>query len=164
MNKEQLNLTIEELEELCGLYLDCKLTVLQEKELEYILSCSTPDSPTISEVRGLMQIQLLPEPRRTVRKSPFRNWKVFSGIAASIAVIICAAVYVASPGNSSLPESDSNVYITAYSHGVRLEGAEAVQATNSAMSKAEALMNMAASTEQEFMLRAEDIINRSLNN
>lgn len=164
MKTDDLNLTVEELDELCRLYMDCQLSVLEEKELEYILSRTTLISESISEVKSLTNIQLMPRPHKTIRKTRFRAWKYISSIAASVAVILSVALYSTSSRNTSLSDVDSNVYIAAYSHGKRLSGNEAVEATNLAMTKADSLMNFAASTEREYMLRANEIINGTLNN
>ncbi len=43
MKTDEMNLTVEELEELCRLYMDCKLSVMEEKELEYVLSQTHSD-------------------------------------------------------------------------------------------------------------------------
>ena len=49
--------TIEEAERLCQLYTDCQLSVLEETELEFVLSQAELDSPMIQDTRKLMGIQ-----------------------------------------------------------------------------------------------------------
>ena len=49
-------MTVEEAEQLCRLYMDCQLSVLEETELEYVLMKSELDSPLINETRTLMGI------------------------------------------------------------------------------------------------------------
>lgn len=164
MKTDVWNLTVEELDELCRLYMDCKLSVLEEKELEYILSRTEFTSPSIAEVKSLMNIQLLPRSYNATRKTKFWNWTYASGIAASFTVILSVALYFTTPRNSNMSDNNSNVYIAAYSHGERLNGNKAVIATNLAMAKADSLMNFASLAEREYMLRANDIINETLNN
>ena len=50
------NLTLAELEMLAQAYLDCKLSRLQEKELEYVLMSCGLSSPLIDEVRECMAL------------------------------------------------------------------------------------------------------------
>lgn len=164
MKTDKLNMTAEELDELCRLYMECKLSVLEEKELEYLLSRTDITSPHIAEVRSLIGVQLLPTPLQAARKTIFSYWKHISGVAASVAVMLSVALYFASPWDSNLYDGDSVSYIAAYNHGTRLDGNDAVTATNLAMAKADSLMNYASLTEREYLLRANDIINETFNN
>lgn len=160
MKTDELKLTIDELDKLCRLYMDCKMSVLEEKELEYILSQTALTSSSIEKVRGLMKIPVR-EPQYVVpRKTKFRNWRYISGIAAGLALMFSVGYYF----SSNLSQSDSSVYIAAYSHGDRLSDKEAISATHTAMAKADSLMNLASLTERENMLKANDIINETLIN
>ncbi len=117
MKTDKLTLTIEELDQLCRLYMDCKLSVLEEKELEYIL-CTTPlTSASIAEVKALMNIQVHPASDNGIRRKRFLNWKYVTGIAASIAVILTVTLHFTATRTSSLHDSNSNMYIAAYSSG-----------------------------------------------
>ena len=49
-------ISIEEAERLCQLYMDCQLSVLEETELEFVLSQAEIDSLVIRETRELMGI------------------------------------------------------------------------------------------------------------
>lgn len=161
MKTDELYMTIEELDELCRLYMDCNLSVLEEKELEYILSQTTLTSPAIEEVRSLMRITAFNQRHVSPRKFNFRIWKYVSGIAASLAVVFSVGCYLFSPQSSGLTHTDSSVYITAYSHGERLSDKAAITATNSAMEKADSLINLALLTEREYIHKANDIINET---
>ncbi len=164
MKADELYMTIEELDELCRLYMDCNLSVLEEKELEYILSQTTLTSPSIKQVRSLMRIPAFNHQYVSPRKDKFRLWKYISGIAASLAVIFSAGYYLFSSKSPDLSYSDSSVYITAYNRGEKLSDKAAVAATNIAMEKADSLMNLALLTEREYMLKANDIINETNSN
>lgn len=50
------DLTIEEIEALCRLYNECRLSVLEETELEYVLHCTTLSTDLINETKSLMGI------------------------------------------------------------------------------------------------------------
>lgn len=164
MKIDEMNLTVDELDALCCLYMDCKLSVLEEKELEYILTHSSLTSELITEVRSLMSIQLIPQAHKQIQKTKFWNLKYVSGIAASIAILLSVALYYTSPRSANLSDNDSNVYIVAYSYGERLSDKEAISATNHAIAKADSLMNLASLIERDYMLRANNIINETINN
>lgn len=51
-------LSIEETEQLCRLYMECRLTLLEEAELQYVLGLLPYSTPIIEEVRTLMNISL----------------------------------------------------------------------------------------------------------
>ncbi|MCM1518356.1 MAG: hypothetical protein NC117_06930 [Pseudoflavonifractor sp.] len=164
MKTDELNLTIEELDELCRLYMDCKLSVLEEKELEYILTHTSMTSEQIAEVRVLMSIPSLPQTHEPIHKTKFWNWRYVSGIAASVAILLSVALHYTFSHSAKPSDVNSDVYVVAYSHGARLSDKEAASANNLAMAKADSLMNLASLTEREYMLKANDIINETLNN
>lgn len=51
-------ISIEETEQLCRLYMECRLTLLEEAELQYVLGLLPYSTPIIEEVRTLMNISL----------------------------------------------------------------------------------------------------------
>lgn len=165
MKTDELDLTVDELEELCRLYEDCKLSVLEEKELEYVLSQTSTTSPLIDDVRSLMGIRELSIPLskpRIVKRN--WNWRLFSGIAASIAILVSVVFYIVSPQENIPNHNGSTVYVAAYSHGQRLNGSDAITSTDIAMAKADSLMNLAALAEHDCMIKANDIISQTFNN
>ncbi len=166
MKPQDFELTIEELDKLCMLYMECKLSVLEEKELEYILTRTAMTSPAIGEVRALMNIpvsrQAAPAPEAPRKR--FAAWRYISGLAASIAVIIAVALYFTLPQSSGFSSDDSAAFVTAYARGERLSDKEAVLATNIAMAKADSLMNYAALMQREQAIKANEIISITLNN
>ena len=90
MKQDTRHITIEEAEQLCRLYMDCQLSVLEETELEYVLMQSELDSPLLRETRALMGIS------RSVylqakKKSLFVTWGWRA--AACVAILIgCVAL------------------------------------------------------------------------
>ena len=90
MKQETRHMTVEEAEQLCRLYMDCQLSVLEETELEYVLMRSELDSPLLRETRALMGIS------RSVylqakKKSLFVIWGWRA--AACVAILIgCVAL------------------------------------------------------------------------
>jgi len=165
MKTDEMNLTVDELEELCRLYMDCKLSVMEEKELEYVLSEIPLTSPSIDEVRSLMDVQVIPiRSSKPVRAKFNWNWRLYSGIAASIAIILSVAICFVSPQKNIIGHSGSTVYIVAYSHGQRLNDRDAIATTDFAMAKADSLMRFATLTECDYIRRANDIITETINN
>ncbi len=162
MKTDEQNLTIEELDELCRLYMDCELSVLEEKELEYILSTTSLTSDTIADVRALMNVQVKTTPEKAIRKKGRWRRNPFIGVAASIAVILFGTLFFAKDRILNPVQSDPNALITAYSCGKRLNANEAAEATNLAMAKADSLMQYASLTENENMIRANAILRETI--
>lgn len=169
-------LSVAELEELCRLYLDCKLSVLEEKELEYLLLHTSLTSPAIEDVRALMGVQTLTattamtamttEAAKTEKAVKSRRkrsaiWRFTTGIAASVTVLFALALCFMAPLKSDRHGTGRDVYITAYCHGEKLSGDEAVKSTDIAMAKADSLMNYAALMERDNLHRAENIISQT---
>lgn len=124
MKEQDDKLTLQEVEQLCSLYMDCSLSVLEETELRYLLSQIDYHSPSIDEVRRVMNVDTYISAKQSVKdvartKRPFRIRKTYIGIAASIAVVIGLAITfwkISTPVGST--ESDS--YYIAYVEGQRL--------------------------------------------
>lgn len=169
MNEQDDILTRQETEQLCRFYMDCRLTVLEEKVLQYVLGKLPYSSPCIDEVRMLMGISIQAPVEKPVKKrSGWFNSRIAVSIAASVA-ILCAtgiALFNNEHGTSGKHPSNNNdpVYIAAYCHGLRLNGSEAITATNMAMAKADSLMKYASLKERDYMLKANDIISVTINN
>ena len=90
MKQNAKHITIEEAEQLCRLYMDCQLSVLEETELEYLLMQSELDSPLLSETRSLMGISCSVN-LQTKKKRLFVAWGWWA--AACVAVLIgCVAL------------------------------------------------------------------------
>lgn len=115
MNEQDNRLTLQETEQLCEFFMDCKLSVLQENELRYVLSQIDYHSPLIDDVRKLMGIELsafdksVPGSQRINKRWRTKKIAYFS-IAASIAIIVCLGVgflhhttpdFTSTPGHTS---------------------------------------------------------------
>lgn len=87
-------LTLQEIEQLCQAYLDCRLSRLQEKELELVLLCSNYTTAIISETRSLMGLTaLLTHPKaNSIKKTKHHVFK-YAGIAACFATITIGITY-----------------------------------------------------------------------
>ena len=114
MKQNARHITLEEAEQLCLLYMDCQLSVLEETELEYVLIQSGLDSPLINETRTLMgtsrSVNL-----QTPKKHLFLwGWRV----AACIAILIGS---IALLQNHMANETDCIVYV----EGTKISGEKA---------------------------------------
>lgn len=93
--KEQM--TLPEIERLCQAYVDCRLSKLQEKELELVLLSSGLTTPIIAEVRTLMRLTTLMAANNSkpkiIKKGKLKVFK-YTGIAACVAVITICTGYV----------------------------------------------------------------------
>ena len=90
MKQDTRHITIEEAEQLCRLYMDCQLSVLEETELEFVLMQSGLDSPLLSETRTLMGISRSVH-LQTKKKHLLMTWGWRA--AACVAILIgCVAL------------------------------------------------------------------------
>lgn len=91
MREQDKELSVEELETLCNLYIECKLSVLEETELYYVLLKTDKGSVLIDETKTIMGMERkFSEPLRqlSVRKRPFYRRLSFQWVAAGILGIL----------------------------------------------------------------------------
>lgn len=94
--KEQATtLTLQEAEQLCRLYMECRLSVLEETELCYVLQKLPYTSPCIDDARLLMGISLAaPAVVKAVsRRRPRRRLLWAAAAAACVAVMFSAKAF-----------------------------------------------------------------------
>ncbi len=94
MKGTDINLTIQEAEELCRLYAECKLSVLEERELEYLLSHMPESTPELDRTRALMGIAARAESaaRLSPKSAPRRFLRPTLMAVASIAAVVVLAL------------------------------------------------------------------------
>lgn len=86
------NLTLAELEMLSQAYLDCRLSRLQEKELEYVLMSCGLSSPLIDEVRECMALStLIASGKPAKKKRNLIRW-VAAACVGAIAIFAVAGL------------------------------------------------------------------------
>ena len=160
-------LTLQETEDLCRLYLECQLSVLEEKELRYILTKVNYTSPVIEEAKQSMIAEGLLSMNRKVKKKIHLTWlRRTAGIAASLIIIFTVSIFIMDKGDNiqlahqpkesqvSSRSNDSDLVI-AYEGGRKLNPEESEKAVNESLKKAEALMAMAQTKEREDELKQE---------
>ena len=91
------SLTLNELEQLAQAYLDCRLTRLEEKELELVLASSPLSSPTIDEAREQMALTSLMAASHSRRRVAKRRFIRFGSIAACLAALVIGGTMLIAP-------------------------------------------------------------------
>ena len=169
MKEHDVKLTLQEAEQLCRLYMDCRRTVLEETELQYVLGKLPYSSPCIDEARLMMGLTIPPEAFKNKKKAfSFFGTKAVINIAASFAILFSIGIAMVynptTPSTSSSSNDNTPVYVAAYNHGKRLNESEALYSTNAAIAKADSLMEYASLTERDHMMKANDIISVTIKN
>lgn len=159
MNKFDTYLSLEETEKLCRAYLNCQLSVMEEMELQYVLSKLPYSSPCISEVRMLMQVSL----PSTISYSPKVSSKRFSlksffGIAASLTIVI--GIGFALFNRNSVVEKGSDAVYIVYVDGQELTPAQSKEIVKSDMQRAEAFIRQMDELESQEKAEFENFINQ----
>lgn len=123
MKEQDDKLTLRETEQLCRLYLDCRLSVFEETELQYVLTKVDHHSPLIDDVRGMMGIK----PNEAYKASAgsisggkrrFPRLALYLGITASIAILV--SIGIPFLHDSSTLQDTGHDYYIAYADGHRL--------------------------------------------
>ncbi len=148
-------LTLRETEQLCRMYLDCQLSVLEERELQYILGKVAYRSEVIDEAREAMlaeglvlrasEVSEISEIPKTERKRPrLRRIALIAGAAAAVTILLGLPVAI----GTFTPDSGESVVI-AYEGGRKLGGEASRKMAGESMKHAESLMAMAEARERE---------------
>ncbi len=159
MNDQDVKLTLQEAEQLCRLYMDCKLTVLEETELQYVLGKLPYSSPCIDETRMLMGVSI---PVGTIKPSSKRqdwlNRKFAIGVAASVAILF--TVGIALFNSQTANEQDSSELYIAYVNGEEVAKEQAVQLVKSDMKRTDEFLNHIAEQKAQEREKVENFINQ----
>lgn len=123
MKEQDCKLTLQEIEQLCHLYMECNLSVFEETELRYLLTQVDYHSPLIDDVRRIMNIEANIADRRVIKAVGFKKHLFSKGllpisIAASVAVIIGIGLTLFHTPSTETFESQP--YYIAYVDGQRL--------------------------------------------
>lgn len=145
-------LTVQEVEELCALYMKCGLTPLEEAELEYVLATAGYDSELIRETRAVMGLsrKLAEDPmEESSRKKaprprlPRHSRLTLTGIAAGAAIAIASLAGLSN-------HTSSDIEYTVYANGRQLRGDQAREAAEAQVAKFERFeRHMARIQEQQ---------------
>lgn len=157
MKEHDVKLTLQETEQLCRLYMECQLTVLEETELQYVLGKMPYSSPCIDEVRMLMGISIpVDSQKSTNRRFGWLNRRVTVGIAASATILV--AIGIALFNNRAVNDNSSGIYI-AYANGQKVNTELSVQQVKYDMEQADEFLNHIAKLEAQEQEQLENFIN-----
>lgn len=144
MNKKTTRLSHQEIETLCALWLECRLTRAEELDLMKVLADSDASSPMVEETRGLMGLETVRRgkkisfpSRRGKRSAGFR--RITMAVAAVFAALLCTTVYI------SLHNDRSDVECVVYANGEQVKDASLSQQ----MARADYLESMKFMEEME---------------
>lgn len=107
MKDKNIELSVGELETLCNLYIECKLSVLEETELYYVLLKTDKESSLINDTRTIMGIErkITVSMPTSFSKKPFYKRFAFYVAAACIAIIVVFAVLISKFGELTSPQT-----------------------------------------------------------
>lgn len=154
-------LTLHETEELCRSYLQCQLSLLEEKELQYVLERLPYDSTIIRQAKESMIAEGLISRNNRVRRKPKTRWLGWSiGIAASLAILFSVFNHDGESGKYGT----ANHYlgsgtVIAYVNGKQLGPEASEKSVRNAIEQAERLMAMANAKEREEERKQQNIMN-----
>lgn len=150
MKEQEVKLTLQETEQLCELFMDCKLSVLQENELRYVLTRVGHHSQLIDDVRALMGIELsaFNKPVAKGHAHRFTLWSkrsVYIGIAASIILLLGIGLPIFHKTINKTPASQS--FYIAYADGHKLSDEDAKAQIKADMRSADEFMKEMSEVE-----------------
>lgn len=157
MREQNHQLTFEETEQLCRLYLDCRLSVLEEAELQYVLGKLPYESPIIDEVRMLAGIVLRPQVDRKALRSRRRRRIIHLTIGMAASIVLSIGIFFSITWRHDV----AGPSVIAYENGQRLNQQKAQAAVEASIAKAEALMADAKAIEQANYAKQTYIMNIS---
>ncbi len=158
MKDQDVKLTLQEAEQLCRLYMDCRLTVLEETELQYVLGKLPYSSPCIDEARMLMGLVISMKNGVSKKKYGFLHSRIAISIAASVAILL--TVGIALFNSRALNEQNSSDLYIAYANGQEVSQKLAVNQVKSDIKRADEFLNHIAELEAQEREKVENFINQ----
>lgn len=143
-------LTLQEVEQLCNLYMECRLSVHEETELHYVLGKLPYTSPLIDDTRRLMALPYAMAIPKKKRKR--RPWLWATGSAASVAITIVLSTFF-------IPAQHDTASCIAYVDGKRVTGSAADAIVAEHIAKTENFMK----TIENINSREQEKVNYFLN-
>lgn len=146
----ETTLTLQETEQLCRLYMECRLSVLEETELRYVLQKLPYTSPCIDDARLLMGITLTAASEVKARPRRRMMWAA-AAAAACVAVLFSAKTFF-----TPAPEEYKCV---AYIHGRMYTGERAEAELRKNLAATEAFIQRIEAVTAERNERIEYFLN-----
>ncbi len=161
MKQTEQHITIQEAEQLCQLYMDCKLSLLEEAELEYVLMLSNLNSPLIRETRVLMGIT----PNITLnnssqsfilRKMEKRGFLIWTLRATACVIILLGSILLI---RNSINNTANEKICIAYVEGRKVSGERAKDIAEADVVKMEQFMRIATTQQALENAKVEKFMN-----
>lgn len=152
MNKQDTNLTLQDTEQLCRLYMECKLSVLEEKELQYVLTKLPYSTPCINETRMLMGVAI-----PAADKIPF--WKRHTVLKAAASVAAIAGIGLVLFNLLSGNVDDNQAVYIAYTNGTILNKEQSIFQVEADMKEAEIFLHQVAELNAKEQSKIDNFIN-----
>lgn len=142
---EELNIT--ELEQLARAYLDCRLSLTEERELALLLFSTGASSALLDEVRAEMGVELLAGAMPFRRRRRLSPW--LTRVAACLVLLLSTAIAIHLDNrHRRVPE-----YVCVIIDGRELTHDEAARAAAEIESSSLAMLHEAMNSEQDLSLR-----------
>ncbi len=159
MKEQDVKLTIQETEQLCRLYMDCRLSVLEETELQYVLGRLPYTSPCIDEVRMLMGLTVPPKTFKT-RLKPFGFLRSRSAVSIAASFALLFIIVIAFLLNKSASGQSSDELYIAYANGQEVSPEQAVRQVEADMKTAEEFLSHIEELESREQRMVDSFINQ----
>lgn len=154
-------MTLDELEVLSRAYLDCRLSKIQEKELQLVLESTDMSSPALAEALETMRITSELEnlkPQSDTRRKPRQKaWRWYAA-AACAAIVISSVVLL----NHAGPGKDDDSSCVVYVDGKVLDASEANSFAMNVQSQCMAKMNEALQRAEREQRECMKLINSQI--
>lgn len=158
------DLTQEELNMLSEAYLECKLSKIQEKELELVLASTDITSPIIEEAREIMGIMTAVDALRLQKRngqSVRKRWFLWS-IAACVACIVIVSAAKTDLWGILDSNAVGNQDLIVYVDGRRITGEVAEKRAQEIEMRCMAMYERTMQNSQKRQAEANKIINQKL--
>lgn len=162
MNSDNKIFTAEELDALSKAYLDCRLTKLEEKELELVLLSCDASSPIIDEARETMGIMAAYEKATPQRHKHSYKTSRFTRAAAAIGIIMMMSLAIAPflKDDGSNEDRTDSFAVAVYIDGERLSPEKAVSKAEETQAMCMAMLEQAVDKATTLQNENTKILNR----
>ena len=150
-------LSLKETEQLCRLFMECKLTLLEEAELQYVLDLLPYSSPIIEETRTLLNISLACEleSKERLRIKPSEKKNVLRKIlfaAATVAILLSVGI----PTYFHFKQ-ESDLYCQVFFYGQEVSGDKAIDIAEGELERIDKFFETMSNIESEQQQKIESL-------
>ncbi|MBR5030576.1 MAG: hypothetical protein IKT03_01135 [Muribaculaceae bacterium] len=150
--------TIEEVEKLCQLYLDCQMSILEETELEYVLMHFDFCTPLIDETKKLMMVShSVKFDKKQRKRSTFLGWSMSA--AACLAMILGTIAFYRQSAKNNL-NGFSDDFCIVYVSGKRASHDDAQKIAEADVAKMQQFMLIINEKQNQEETKVEHFMNQ----